>query len=145
MAIYLRLTPQKPHNRASWATLALCTAWVIPAVFIVLVNCELNTPWRSNGGECSDLVCKSPQCYTMCQSSETVSNLARIVHTMAIHRRSRRYNRAPPIPPRRHPPKRPLYVRSPQISCRLRIYIPLPVSETRLPYLNPRTNRKMPA
>ncbi|CAG8910219.1 unnamed protein product [Penicillium egyptiacum] len=55
VAIYLRLTPQKPHNRASWATLALCTAWVIPAIFIVLVNCELNTPWRSDGGECSDL------------------------------------------------------------------------------------------
>ncbi|CAG8038448.1 unnamed protein product [Penicillium nalgiovense] len=55
VAIYLRLTPQKPHNRASWATLALCTAWVIPAIFIVLVNCELNTPWRSEGGQCSDL------------------------------------------------------------------------------------------
>ncbi|KAJ6128479.1 hypothetical protein N7471_009696 [Penicillium samsonianum] len=55
VAIYLRLTPQKPHNRASWATLALCTAWVIPAIFIVLVNCELNTPWRSDGGQCSDL------------------------------------------------------------------------------------------
>ena len=57
VAIYLRLTPQKPHNRASWATLALCTAWVIPAIFIVLVNCELNTPWRGDGGQCSDLVC----------------------------------------------------------------------------------------
>ncbi|CDM35486.1 hypothetical protein DTO013E5_8034 [Penicillium roqueforti] len=55
VAIYLRLTPQKPHNRASWATLALCTAWVIPAIFIVLVNCELNTPWRSDGGQCNDL------------------------------------------------------------------------------------------
>ncbi|KAJ5518552.1 hypothetical protein N7453_000974 [Penicillium expansum] len=55
VAIYLRLTPQKPHNRASWATLALCTAWVIPAIFIVLVNCELNTPWRSDGGQCTDL------------------------------------------------------------------------------------------
>lgn len=58
VAIYLRLTPQKPHNRASWATLALCTAWVIPAIFIVLVNCELNTPWRNDGGQCNDLVCK---------------------------------------------------------------------------------------
>ncbi|KGO67828.1 hypothetical protein PITC_045040 [Penicillium italicum] len=55
VAIYLRLTPQKPHNRASWATLALCTAWVIPAIFIVLINCELNTPWRSDGGQCTDL------------------------------------------------------------------------------------------
>ncbi|KAJ5383430.1 hypothetical protein N7517_001341 [Penicillium concentricum] len=55
VAIYLRLTPQKPHNRASWATLALCTAWVIPAIFIVLVNCELNTPWRNDSGQCHNL------------------------------------------------------------------------------------------
>ncbi|CAG8045678.1 unnamed protein product [Penicillium salamii] len=55
VAIYLRLTPQKRHNRASWATLALCTIWVIPAIFIVLVNCELNTPWRGGGGQCPNL------------------------------------------------------------------------------------------
>ncbi|KAJ5669388.1 hypothetical protein N7462_010458 [Penicillium macrosclerotiorum] len=55
LAIYLRLTPQKPHNRASWATLALCTAWLIPAVLILLVNCELNKPWRTQGGECKNL------------------------------------------------------------------------------------------
>ncbi|KAJ5776071.1 uncharacterized protein N7511_001082 [Penicillium nucicola] len=55
VAIYLRLTPQKPHNRASWATLALCTAWIIPAIFIVLINCELNTPWRGDGGQCNNL------------------------------------------------------------------------------------------
>ncbi|CAI7606956.1 unnamed protein product [Penicillium bialowiezense] len=55
VAIYLRLTPQKRHNRASWATLALCTIWVIPAVFTVLVNCELNTPWRADSGQCPDL------------------------------------------------------------------------------------------
>ncbi|KAJ5319277.1 uncharacterized protein N7506_011981, partial [Penicillium brevicompactum] len=55
VAIYLRLTPQKRHNRASWATLALCTIWVIPAVFTVMVNCELNTPWRGGGGQCPDL------------------------------------------------------------------------------------------
>ncbi|KAJ5645400.1 hypothetical protein N7507_011411 [Penicillium longicatenatum] len=55
VAIYLRLTPQKPHNLASWATFALCTAWVIPAVFILLVNCELNGPWRIQGGQCRNL------------------------------------------------------------------------------------------
>ncbi|KAJ5164590.1 uncharacterized protein N7500_006420 [Penicillium coprophilum] len=55
VAIYLRLTPQKPHNRASWATLALCTVWIIPAIFIVLVNCELNTPWRNDSGQCHNL------------------------------------------------------------------------------------------
>ncbi|OQE23058.1 hypothetical protein PENSTE_c009G01309 [Penicillium steckii] len=55
LAIYLRLTPQKPHNRASWATLCLCTAWLIPAVLIILVDCELNKPWRSQGGQCRNL------------------------------------------------------------------------------------------
>ncbi|GLA55373.1 hypothetical protein AnigIFM63604_002021 [Aspergillus niger] len=53
--IYLRLTPQKCHNRASLATLALCTAWVIPAVFIIAVNCELNRPWKGSGGQCVNL------------------------------------------------------------------------------------------
>lgn len=128
VAIYLRLTPQKPHNRASWATLALCTAWVIPAIFIVLVNCELNTPWRSDGGQCNDLVCKITNDLPPHQLPEAVPNLARIVHTMAIHRCSRRYNRNPPLPTSRDPPKRPLHVRSPQTSRRLRVYIPLSVS-----------------
>ncbi|KAJ5090227.1 hypothetical protein N7532_008911 [Penicillium argentinense] len=55
LAIYLRLTPQKTHNRATWATLAICTAWFIPAVFILLVNCELNKPWRIQGAQCRNL------------------------------------------------------------------------------------------
>ncbi|KAJ5093306.1 hypothetical protein N7456_009167 [Penicillium angulare] len=55
VAIYFRLTPQKPHNRASWATFALCTAWLISAVFILLVNCELKRPWRVQGGQCHNL------------------------------------------------------------------------------------------
>ncbi|KAJ5216979.1 hypothetical protein N7468_009987 [Penicillium chermesinum] len=55
VAIYLRLTPQKLHNLASWATAVLCTAWVVPAIFILLVNCELNKPWRTQGGQCRHL------------------------------------------------------------------------------------------
>ncbi|KAJ5937265.1 hypothetical protein N7454_004920 [Penicillium verhagenii] len=55
VTIYLRLTPQKPHNWASWATLALCTAWLIPAALILLVDCEFNQPWRIQGGECRNL------------------------------------------------------------------------------------------
>ncbi|KAJ5155230.1 hypothetical protein N7492_008033 [Penicillium capsulatum] len=55
VAIYLRLTPQKSHNRASWATFALCTGWLIPAIFLLLVNCELNQPWRTEGGQCRNL------------------------------------------------------------------------------------------
>ncbi|KAL4788297.1 hypothetical protein BJX76DRAFT_353325 [Aspergillus varians] len=56
IGIYLRLTPQKLHNRASWATLALCTLWVIPAIFIIAVNCGLNRPWKGTGGQCENLV-----------------------------------------------------------------------------------------
>ncbi|KAJ5710386.1 hypothetical protein N7488_004542 [Penicillium malachiteum] len=55
IAIYLRLTPQKPHNKASWATFAFCTAWLIPAIFILLIDCELNEPWRLQGGKCHNL------------------------------------------------------------------------------------------
>ncbi|RAL04060.1 uncharacterized protein BO80DRAFT_462205 [Aspergillus ibericus CBS 121593] len=54
--IYFRLTPQKSHNRATLATLALCTAWVIPAVFIIAVNCELNRPWKGSGAQCVNLI-----------------------------------------------------------------------------------------
>ncbi|PWY87192.1 hypothetical protein BO94DRAFT_516977 [Aspergillus sclerotioniger CBS 115572] len=54
--IYLRLTPQKWHNRATLTTLALCTAWIIPAVLIIAVNCELNRPWKGSGGQCIDLL-----------------------------------------------------------------------------------------
>lgn len=56
VAIYLRLTPQKSHNRASWATLALSTIWVIPAIFVVLVNCELNSSEQTYALQCPDLV-----------------------------------------------------------------------------------------
>ncbi|PYH96798.1 hypothetical protein BO71DRAFT_374605 [Aspergillus ellipticus CBS 707.79] len=55
LGIYLRLTPQKLHNRVSLATLALCTAWVIPAILVIAVNCELNRPWRGSGAQCVDL------------------------------------------------------------------------------------------
>ncbi|PWY87736.1 hypothetical protein BO70DRAFT_427637 [Aspergillus heteromorphus CBS 117.55] len=56
LGIYLRLTPRKPHNRASQATLALCTACLIAAVLVVAVNCELNRPWEGFGAQCVDLL-----------------------------------------------------------------------------------------
>ncbi|EAA64876.1 hypothetical protein AN2044.2 [Aspergillus nidulans FGSC A4] len=55
VGIYLRLTPQKTHNRASWATLLLCTLWVVPAILILSVNCGLNRPWKGTGGQCENL------------------------------------------------------------------------------------------
>ncbi|KAL4943690.1 hypothetical protein BDV06DRAFT_234386 [Aspergillus oleicola] len=56
VGIYLRLTPQKLHNRASWGTLLLCTLWVIPAILILTVNCGLKKPWKGTGGQCEDLL-----------------------------------------------------------------------------------------
>ncbi|KAL5000424.1 hypothetical protein BDV10DRAFT_192980 [Aspergillus recurvatus] len=56
VGIYLRLTPQKLHNRASWGTLLLCTLWVVPAILILSVNCGLNTPWKGTGGQCKNLL-----------------------------------------------------------------------------------------
>ncbi|KNG81982.1 hypothetical protein ANOM_010574 [Aspergillus nomiae NRRL 13137] len=56
VGIHLRLTPQKLHNRVSWATLALCTAWIITSVSIIAINCELNRPWKGAGAQCVNLL-----------------------------------------------------------------------------------------
>ncbi|KAL5343675.1 hypothetical protein BJX70DRAFT_393734 [Aspergillus crustosus] len=56
VGIYLRITPQKIHNRASWGTLILCTLWVIPAIFILTINCGFNRPFEGTGGQCPDLL-----------------------------------------------------------------------------------------
>ncbi|KAG2415006.1 hypothetical protein HFD88_006196 [Aspergillus terreus] len=56
VGIHLRLTPQKWHNRASWATLVLCTAWALTAVCMVAINCEFNRPWTAEGVQCSNFL-----------------------------------------------------------------------------------------
>ncbi|KAH8428383.1 uncharacterized protein LDX57_006081 [Aspergillus melleus] len=56
VGIHLRLTPQKRHNQLAWATLGLCTAWIVTALFLVTVNCELNKPWKGTGAECVNLL-----------------------------------------------------------------------------------------
>ncbi|KAK1144231.1 hypothetical protein N8T08_005644 [Aspergillus melleus] len=56
VGIHLRLTPQKRHNQLAWATLGLCTAWIVTALFLVTVNCELNEPWKGTGAECVNLL-----------------------------------------------------------------------------------------
>ncbi|KAL3452445.1 hypothetical protein BJX65DRAFT_303279 [Aspergillus insuetus] len=58
VGIYLRLTPQRLHNLLSWGTLALCTLWVIPAIFILTINCGFNRPWEGGGGHCKDEVAR---------------------------------------------------------------------------------------
>lgn len=124
IAIYLRLTPQKPHNRASWATLALCTAWLIPAIFILLINCELNRPWRIRGGQCRNLVSHSSSILVL-----ALSNLdPRKVNPMAIHRCLGRYHRNHSIHPCRRFTQRSIHVRQTQAYNRLRLLLPIPVS-----------------
>ncbi|GES59440.1 hypothetical protein ATEIFO6365_0003072000 [Aspergillus terreus] len=56
VGIHLRLTPQKWHNRASWATLVLCTAWALTAVCMIAINCEFNRPWTADGVQCSNFL-----------------------------------------------------------------------------------------
>ncbi|RDW81019.1 uncharacterized protein DSM5745_04576 [Aspergillus mulundensis] len=56
VGIYLRLTPQKLHNRASWAALLLCTLWIIPAILILTVDCGLKSPLKGSSGQCENLV-----------------------------------------------------------------------------------------
>ncbi|KAL4869110.1 hypothetical protein BDV12DRAFT_196732 [Aspergillus spectabilis] len=54
VGIYLRLTPQEIHNRASWGTLILCTLWLIPAILVLSINCGFNSPFRGAGGRCEN-------------------------------------------------------------------------------------------
>ncbi|KAL4888024.1 hypothetical protein BDV59DRAFT_206470 [Aspergillus ambiguus] len=58
VGIHLRLTPQKWHNRCSWATLILCTAWVTTAVCMIAINCEFNHPWTSEGLQCTHFIAR---------------------------------------------------------------------------------------
>ncbi|KAL2829770.1 hypothetical protein BDW59DRAFT_34310 [Aspergillus cavernicola] len=58
LGIYLRLTPQKLHNRLSWGTLILCTLWVIPAISILTINCGFNRPWKGTGGQCENILAR---------------------------------------------------------------------------------------
>jgi len=55
VGMFLRLTPNKRHNRASWATLALSTIWVIPAIFMISVHCGLKQPWANIAEQCTNL------------------------------------------------------------------------------------------
>ncbi|KAL2000342.1 hypothetical protein VTN02DRAFT_3230 [Thermoascus thermophilus] len=55
IAVYLRLSPRKGHNNASWATLILCGAWIISSIFIIVVDCERNEPLAIMAEQCKDL------------------------------------------------------------------------------------------
>jgi len=54
--LYLHLTPNRTHNRASWAVMGLSTVWVICSIFMIGVNCELNQPWANIAARCSSMV-----------------------------------------------------------------------------------------
>jgi hypothetical protein len=60
VAMFLRLTPHKSHNRASWATLAVCVMWLISSIVIITIGCEANKPWAPAAEQCKNLVCDSP-------------------------------------------------------------------------------------
>ena len=53
---YLRLTPKKAHNVASWALMGLSTLWVFTSVLAIGINCELEHPWMNIAKQCSDMV-----------------------------------------------------------------------------------------
>jgi hypothetical protein len=54
--LYLHLTPNRAHNRTSWAVMGLSTVWVICSIFMIGVNCELNQPWADIAARCSNMV-----------------------------------------------------------------------------------------
>lgn len=58
VAIYLRLTPQREYKMASWLTLGICTLWIIPSIFMITINCELNKPWAPAADQCTNLFAK---------------------------------------------------------------------------------------
>ena len=41
---------------APWATLVLCTLWIVPSTLTLAINCEMNRPWTTSGGQCQRLV-----------------------------------------------------------------------------------------
>ncbi|KAI1935901.1 hypothetical protein LOZ53_004449 [Ophidiomyces ophidiicola] len=55
VTVFLRLTPVKSHNWATWATFAFSTAWMIASVLLVGINCALNMPFEALGGNCPSL------------------------------------------------------------------------------------------
>jgi hypothetical protein len=60
VTIFLRLTPQASHKKASLATLAVCTLWVIASILIITINCEFNRPWADAAKQCTNLVIQTP-------------------------------------------------------------------------------------
>lgn len=102
--------------------MVLCTAWLIPAVFIILVDCELNTPWRAQGGQCLNLV------------SSTSTNffghvlIEFIVPTMAVHSLCGRHNRAHNFRSRRRSAEGSFHEFETQTRYWICLYFPFPVS-----------------
>jgi len=53
--VFLQLTPNKYHNRASWAVMGVSTLWLVCSIFMIGVNCELNQPWGDIAARCSNM------------------------------------------------------------------------------------------
>lgn len=124
VGIYLRLTPQKTHNRISWATLVLCTLWIIPSALILAVNCEMNRPWKTSGGQCRNLVSHFFwKAHPHCPSAN-----AHPAPTMGIHYGNGHSYRTHPLQPGSHSPPRPVHAAETKITNRLCLPLPTPVS-----------------
>ncbi|KAK2748148.1 hypothetical protein FQN57_001273 [Myotisia sp. PD_48] len=55
LIIFLRLTPRKSHNIGTWITFGISTVWIIPAIFIISINCSLHLPWEDVADKCANL------------------------------------------------------------------------------------------
>lgn len=53
--LFLRLTPNKQHIRFCYSILGTSTVWVVAAIFMVAIRCQLGQPWV-NDQHCVNIV-----------------------------------------------------------------------------------------
>ena len=80
--LFLRLTPNKQHVRFCYSILGTSTVWVVAAIFMVAIRCQLSQPWV-NDQHCVNIVRDLP---AICDTHLTNGCL---VFAMANHRRLR--------------------------------------------------------
>ncbi|KAK2750535.1 hypothetical protein FQN55_002136 [Onygenales sp. PD_40] len=55
ITIFIHLSPKKRHNQGAFATLVLSTIWLLVAILLISVNCELKMPWQDMASLCQDI------------------------------------------------------------------------------------------
>ncbi|MCJ1405364.1 hypothetical protein MMC11_008591 [Xylographa trunciseda] len=53
--LILRLTRDARHRRTCTKILAGITLWAVAAIFMITLQCDLNNPWITSDGQCSNL------------------------------------------------------------------------------------------